>query len=277
MIVRVDYYTAFAEGPHKGASSAVAFWEEWAPDFLLKAIAAKVQGSITTFMMQIGNGSYHIRWFQGEDELDFCGQGSLAGTKAYFDHYRDRKEVVLYAQMAGEYFAYTKYQDAGALIELELPITPLQKLNDVPELLRKGLSVQPRNYHKNAEAYYAVYDSEDEVRNLKPDLKLLSPLGQLGEKDPRKLVLTSPGKDFDIVSRSFHLDEGMEEEVSVSVHRGLVPHWAKELGRKELRAFQASEGGAVLHCRLHKRLAYIGGQTERGQSQDIEITRPQES
>ncbi|MCB0009873.1 MAG: PhzF family phenazine biosynthesis protein, partial [Anaerolineales bacterium] len=48
--------------------------------------------------------------------------------------------------------------------------------------------------------------------------------------------------------------------VTGSVHCALLPFWAERLGRTELRAFQASARGGLLHLRLAGDRARLGGQ-----------------
>jgi predicted PhzF superfamily epimerase YddE/YHI9 len=39
-----------------------------------------------------------------------------------------------------------------------------------------------------------------------------------------------------------------------------VPFWAKRLGHHQFTAFQASERGGLLHCRLEANRVILGGQ-----------------
>jgi predicted PhzF superfamily epimerase YddE/YHI9 len=100
----------------------------------------------------------------------------------------------------------------------------------------------------------AVYETEDEVRDLKPDLPLLSAF------DSFAVLVTAPGREADFVSRFFAPRQGVAEDpVTGSAHCTLVPYWAKRLGKSKLRALQVSARGGELFCEdLGDRVA-IGG------------------
>ena len=59
------------------------------------------------------------------------------------------------------------------------------------------------------------------------------------------------GEKFDRVSRSFAPKLGVvEDPVCGSRNCHLVPFWAKELGKSEIAAFQASKRGGELACSI---------------------------
>ena len=71
-----------------------------------------------------------------------------------------------------------------------------------------------------------------------------------------RLHITAEGRDFDCVTRSFAPKCNVAEDpVCGRGHCHVVPLWARELNRTELRAYQASPRGGVLHCR------YMGDRT----------------
>jgi predicted PhzF superfamily epimerase YddE/YHI9 len=66
------------------------------------------------------------------------------------------------------------------------------------------------------------------------------------------LIATSGGPaaaPYDFISRFFSIDHGVPEDpVTGSAHATLTPFWAKRLGKKTLRAHQASRRGGDLLC-----------------------------
>ncbi|MCK5623283.1 MAG: PhzF family phenazine biosynthesis protein, partial [Alphaproteobacteria bacterium] len=89
----------------------------------------------------------------------------------------------------------------------------------------------------------AVFDSEDAVRGLTPDMALLSAL------EDRMIIATAPGEQADFMSRCFAPRAGIDEDpVTGSAHTTLVPYWSTRLGKAELRAVQASARGGELFC-----------------------------
>ncbi len=44
-----------------------------------------------------------------------------------------------------------------------------------------------------------------------------------------------------------------------SIHTGLAPYWAKELGKTDLVALQASARTGILYCRVENESVFIAG------------------
>ena len=78
--------------------------------------------------------------------------------------------------------------------------------------------------------------NESEVVDARPDMELLSGL------DGLITHISAMGEKFDRVSSSFAPKLGVaEDRVCDSGCCHLVPFWAKELGKSEISAFQASK------------------------------------
>jgi predicted PhzF superfamily epimerase YddE/YHI9 len=96
-----------------------------------------------------------------------------------------------------------------------------------------------------ADDYVVVYQTEDIVRAIKPNMTLLA------EVDRRGVIVTAPGRDTDFVSRFFAPKQGIPEDpVTGSAHCELAPYWGKRLNVTSLRAFQCSRRGGWVGCRL---------------------------
>jgi len=96
-----------------------------------------------------------------------------------------------------------------------------------------------------ADDYIAVYESEDIVRKIVPNMTLLCELGLRG------VVVTAPGKEVDFVSRFFAPKLGVPEDpVTGSAHCELAPYWGKRLNRSSMRGLQCSRRGGEVGCRL---------------------------
>jgi predicted PhzF superfamily epimerase YddE/YHI9 len=94
-----------------------------------------------------------------------------------------------------------------------------------------------------ARDYMAVYDSEDDVRALRPDMSRLAAL------DLMAAMATAPGRDCDFVSRFFAPRVGVPEDpVTGSAHCNLVPYWSERLKKRSLFARQVSARGGELWC-----------------------------
>ena len=84
------------------------------------------------------------------------------------------------------------------------------------------------------------------VRELAHDTVVLARIGRPG------VIVTAWGNgNYDFVSRYFAPAKGVPEDpVTGAAHCMLAPYWAKRLGKKEFRAFQASRRGAEILCRI---------------------------
>jgi len=116
---------------------------------------------------------------------------------------------------------------------------------DHPDELIEGLSTTPSEVLRTTSDpnYYAVYDRENQVRALSPDLALLQRLHPYG------IAATAPGTTVDFVSRYFAPGYGIPEDpVTGSIHCALTVYWAGRLGKSRLRALQLSRRGGRLGC-----------------------------
>jgi len=132
-------------------------------------------------------------------------------------------------------------QKDGALLSMDFPSRPPEKCN-APQALLKGLGGKPKEVLKSRD-YMAVYESEEEVRSLQPNMDDLSQLDCTG------IIVSAQGREVDFVSRFFAPKMGIPEDpVTGSAHCTLIPFWAKRLKKQSLRAHQISRRGGELFC-----------------------------
>jgi predicted PhzF superfamily epimerase YddE/YHI9 len=75
-------------------------------------------------------------------------------------------------------------------------------------------------------------------------------------------IVTAPGTNCDFVSRFFAPGKGVPEDpVTGSAHCTLIPYWAAQLGKNQLRARQISQRGGELLCELHNDRVRIAGRS----------------
>jgi predicted PhzF superfamily epimerase YddE/YHI9 len=140
-------------------------------------------------------------------------------------------------------------------IELNFPANPDEPAN-VPPGLVEALGITPQYVGRSKFDYLIEVDSEESVRNIRPDFTLLKKVPVRGISVTS--LATSPGYDF--ISRFFAPRVGVNEDpVTGSVHCTLGPFWSKKLDKKELIAYQASERGGVLRIRVAGDRVYLGG------------------
>jgi predicted PhzF superfamily epimerase YddE/YHI9 len=105
--------------------------------------------------------------------------------------------------------------------------------------------------------YLVEVASEATVRELKPDFDRLACLPVRG------VIVTSrsDNPEFDFVSRFFAPASGVNEDpVTGSAHCCLGPYWSEKVGKRELRAYQASARGGVVGVRVAGERVILRGQ-----------------
>lgn len=99
-----------------------------------------------------------------------------------------------------------------------------------------------------------VLENEDQVIKATPDKEKVKNLAGL------LLHLTTEGKDYDCVTRSFAPKLGVwEDPVCGSGHCHVIPLWTEKMQKTEFRAFQASQRTGELYCRMEKDRVLIAG------------------
>jgi predicted PhzF superfamily epimerase YddE/YHI9 len=95
--------------------------------------------------------------------------------------------------------------------------------------------------------YFFEYESEEEVRGLKPNFS------HLAEIPDGYVLVTAPATmdGYDFVSRFFAPPAGIDEDpVTGSAHCTLAPWWQRKLGKDELLGYQCSARGGTVRVRL---------------------------
>jgi len=229
---------AFASGYFTGNPAAVCLVDEWPSDSLMQAIAAENQLSETAFVRE-GTGSWGLRWFTPETEVDLCGHATLASAYVLFRYRVPRTEKVTFETKSGELYV-TRERDG--LIAMDMPTCRAEPCEE-PVGMRDALGAEPCDVLAATRDYLVVLDSEKELRELVPDYRRIAKLDKLG------VIVTARASGYDFVSRFFAPSVGvLEDPVTGSAHCTLTPYWAERLGKNELTGFQASKRGGKVHC-----------------------------
>ena len=253
-MTNLPYYhvDAFANRPLAGNQAAVMPLEVWLEDNVLQAIGEENNFAETAFYLpdESGNADYELRWFTPTVEIALCGHATLASGHIVLSQDPDRQQVTFRTRKAG---ILTVVREAERYA-LDLPAyVPAPKaMPDIVALV--GGSPVETQFH---EGRYNVlrYDNADDVLALKPDLKALAARGS------DQFICTAPGTDTDVLSRVFVPGGGVDEDsVTGSAHAVLTPFWARQLGRDSFTAYQASQRGGYINCRLDGDRAWLGGQ-----------------
>ncbi len=237
---------AFADKPFEGNPAAVVPLTQWLSDEQMLAIAAENNLAETAFFVSTGAGKYDLRWFTPEVEVPLCGHATLASAHVIFNHLVPTLSRVDFATKSG---TLTVDRGDGGLLVMALPAykaTAHPDAEEFIEALEEALDVTPAELVK-ANYTIALFKTADEIAEIDAD----AVADTLQEFDEECLVVTAPGAElgFDFVSRFFAPGKGVHEDpVTGSAHAGLVPYWAKRLGKAKLLARQISQRGGTLHC-----------------------------
>jgi predicted PhzF superfamily epimerase YddE/YHI9 len=242
---------AFAAHPFTGNQAAVMLLDEWLEDAVLQAIGAENNFAETAFLVKdtSGEADWELRWFTPTVEIRLCGHATLAAGFVMLSANPDQELVSFRTRKAG----ILEVQRAGECHAVGLPaIRPSP--GAFPDAVA-ALGGEPLEVWRHPDAYNLfLYESEAEVRALRPDFRALAALGI------DSFIATAPGEATDIVSRVFVPGSGVDEDpVTGSAHCVLTPFWAKRLGRSNLTAFQASARGGYLTCRLDGERVWLEG------------------
>ncbi len=183
---RVD---AFTDRVFAGNPAGIVPLEKWLPDELMQRLAAENGLAETAFFVRTGPDRFHLRWFTPAFEIDLCGHATLASAFVLFNHLGQAGDRIVFDSQSGPLMVSRK---SGGLLELDFPSRPAAPVA-VPPGLARGLGATPR-FTAKARDFLCVFDTEVEVRALKPDFAVLAQLDAVG------IIVTAPGGDCDFVS-----------------------------------------------------------------------------
>lgn len=253
MELEINVIDAFTDSVFKGNPAAVIITDSWLSDNLMQSIASENNLSETAFLVKYDSHSYEIRWFSPMTEIAFCGHATLASAFVIFEKSPEAKVIKFLAKAVGE---LSVVKTESGYIQMNFPNTKPSKVESIPDALKLGLSVNPVEVYRNDQAYFVVYPSESNVKDVTRDNETLKKLA------PYDVVVTSESasENYDFSSRYFWPANGGDEDpVTGSIHTGLAPLWSERLNKKELVAYQASGRGGILNCSVKGDRVLISG------------------
>ena len=246
---------AFASKPLGGNPAAIIEpLESWLDAGLMQAIAAENNVAETAFFVKTGAGAYDLRWFAPDREVDLCGHATLASAWIIFNKLGDALKEVRFQTRSGE-LVVTRGDQGNVMSLPAAPSEPFTAPAGFAEALGKSLGAPPPDeLHISAKggagarALIAVWSSPEQIKALTLGAGLQDVLMQI-ECGSLLATAAGGGAPYDMVSRFFAPYYGVPEDpVTGSAHCALTPFWAKRLGKKTLKARQASERGGDLLC-----------------------------
>lgn len=239
---------AFTDKIFGGNPAAICILDEWIDESLMMSITIENNLSETAFAVK-EDEKYHIRWFTPGGEIDLCGHATLACAYVLMNYYEKGVNKIVFTTLSGDLSVLKK----GQLYELEFPAYEL-KMIPVTDAMEKALRVRPLEAYMGRDLL-CVFDNEDQIKNMKPDLE------QVKQLDGLLLQVTAPGSSVDCVSRSFAPKLNVSEDpVCGSGHCHIIPYWSKKLEKNTLIAYQASKRGGTLYCRFEDNKVFMAGE-----------------
>jgi len=253
MPVPITVVDAFTSTPFAGNPAAVAVLEAERDKTWMQQVAREMNLSETAFLLRRPD-HVALRWFTPTVEVDLCGHATLASAHVLWTSGAvPERETIRFRTRSGE---LTAAKD-GDWIQLDFPAL-VASWADVPPGLAEVLGARPKSAATSRFDLLIELESEAVVRDLKPDIGLLSNLPYRGV-----IVTAAAASDdeYDFVSRFFAPRAGVPEDpVTGSAHCVLGPYWGERLGQTSLIGYQASARGGVVKVELRGERAVLGGQ-----------------
>lgn len=256
--IKLYQIDAFTDKVFSGNPAAVCVLDQWLEDEKMQNIAAENNLAETAFLVKREN-DYEIRWFTPTVEVDLCGHATLASAYVLFNFYNYTSPILnLYSHRSG-LLTVKKENDE---FTLNFPTDTIEQV-ETPQVLIEALGSTPRTTYKGKTDYLLVFNSQQDIETMIPDLRLLATVKARG------IIVSAPGDEADFVSRFFGPQVGVDEDpVTGSAHTTLIPYWSERLNKKRLTAKQLSKRQGDLKCELlgdrvnitGKAVAYLTGE-----------------
>ncbi|MEM9022479.1 MAG: PhzF family phenazine biosynthesis protein [Bacteroidota bacterium] len=246
----IPYYQvdAFTDQLFRGNPAGVCPLDKWLPDDLMQQIAMENNLSETAFFVP-QSGGFDLRWFTPAAEVDLCGHATLATAHVLFNHLQFEHDTITFHTRSGP--LQVNRQENG--LALNFPADRPHKAM-MPEGLAAAFNLLPKEVWRGKDDLMLVYESAQEIRDLRPDLRLIA------QCPIRGVIVTAPGTETDVVSRFFAPGVGVNEDpVTGSAHTRLAPYWSDRLGKTTLTAQQISARSGTLTCTVQgDRVVMVG-------------------
>jgi predicted PhzF superfamily epimerase YddE/YHI9 len=253
--VSLTWVDAFTATPFGGNPAGVCLLDEPAPAGDMQSLATELGIAETAFVVPgEAPGSFDLRWFSPQVEIDLCGHATLAAAHALRAlGVVDGTGPITFSTRSGPLIA----SYAGDLIELDFPAAVITE-GPLPASLAEqwdpGVVVGA-----GATGFFTVVTvaDEDVVRRYRADLEAIAAAGS-----PAVLLMAAadPGSDAHYVLRVFGPNVGIDEDPATGSAQCVAgPYWAAALGRPELVARQLSPRGATFYVRPDGSRVHIGG------------------
>lgn len=246
---------AFVDQSFSGNPAGVCLLPEEQPAKWMQQVAMEMNQAETAFVCPKADGSYSLRWFTPQVEVDLCGHATLAAAHTLWREAGELQSAIHFHTRSGLLSAIRK----GDEIQLDFP-SDQPKTREIPVALLQFLSKPPVWFGRGRDDLLLVLENAAAVESFVPDLELINSITERG------LIVTAPGdinSGLDMVSRFFAPKVGIaEDSVTGSAHCLLAVYWGYRLGKKILCARQASLRGGLLTLELQGDRVLLSGKAK---------------
>ena len=248
MKIKIYQVDAFASRVFEGNPAAVCPLDEWLDDEVLQKIAEENNLSETAFFVTSAQ-DIQLRWFTPRGEVDLCGHATLAAAHVLYKHLGFELPKIKFQTKSGVLIV-TKNASG---FSMDFPASN-PEIIDAPRDLLAGLGeIVPKQVMASFD-YVIVLDSEEDVKNLVPNLSEWMKL------DLRGVVVTAAANKVDFVSRCFFPKLGVDEDpITGSAHCELTPYWSAQLKLSLLKGRQLSKRSGIVDCELQGERVILTG------------------
>ncbi len=261
MSVPIYVVDAFTGKRFSGNPAAVVLFDSYPDDALLQKIASENNLAETAYPLLRSDGNWELRWFTPTVEVPLCGHATLASAHVLFNHIIPKSSQIEFVTRHSGNLVVQRQSDT---LIMDFPAKQWAPSNDD---LTSLFGFQPQEVHKCDQFIMAVMSEAAMVTDF------LSDRSRILELDRNGLIVTAPGTDgYDCISRFFTPAHGIDEDpVTGGAHTMIAPYWIEKLGLPEIKAFQASERGGEMICRMNGGRVELEGRCVDYLSGTIEI------
>ena len=233
---------AFATQPFRGNPACVVEpLDSWPAATWMQSLAAENNQAETAFLLNTEDPArFGLRWFTPLLEVPLCGHATLASGHVLLSEIGVAAELLTFDTRSGP----LTLRRCGDGYEMDFPARPPVRIA-APEGLAEALGATPDEVWVSS-YLVAVFDSEDVVRGLTPDLVALNAVVSAateGRGNVGVAALAAAGSGVDVIDRFFAPGSGIPEDPATgSLHCILAPLYAQKLGRPTVSFLQAYPG-----------------------------------
>lgn len=251
---------SFTSKIFSGNPAAVLPLEEWLSDEILQKIAAENNLSETAFFVKQG-GNYHLRWFTPTKEIDLCGHATLASAFVVMKCIEPHLKEICFKTLSGDLWVKKLSFKQKEFFEMSFPSFALKEV-PITQIIKDalcGLRVLKAFLGRDL---LCIIENEASLFEFMPRLETIIQLdGLLLHISTKGGEFREGELEFDCISRSFGPKcDILEDPVCGSGHCHIIPFWAKELGKNNIIAYQASKRGGVIYGSYHNNKVTMSGE-----------------